>query len=313
MGIKHSKVSLVADGSDPEKVQGSDWNEDHVIDDAAAVRADLELEDLATLAPSGTPTDLLTGTGTWKKWDQFDLTYPVTAAQGLLFRYNSNISQTDIDPNGHATKIYDISGNALHSTDNTTNPPKWIPRGFLGRHNALYFNFNMKLMISGVQDIASPFVGSIIFVGKSFVASGNGHIYNWKGNPIGFGSDTPLDFIYNGTLPTAHTYSAQTKVHLPDGSLGQSVVAQHVYNGANSKQRYNGVEINKNPGITLSGSTNLFTIGSDSSSGVGGGTAQTCRMLLVDFAIFNFALDATQRLAIDDYYKAFYGFSYPAA
>lgn len=313
MGINHAKVSAVADGSDPTKVQGSDWNDDHVITDPAAVRDDLELEALATLAPSAVGDQVLMGTGNWKKWDQFDLTYPITAAQGLLFRYNSNISQTDVDTNGHATKIYDISGNALHSSTNTTNPPKWIPRGFLGRHNALYFNFNMKLMISGVQAIASPFAGSVIFVGKSFVASGNSHIYNWSGNPIGFGSDTPLDFMYNGTLPTAHTYSAQTKVHLPDGSLGQTVVAQHVYNGANSKQRYNGNEINKNPGITASGATNLFTIGSDSSTGVGGATAQTCRMLLVDFAIFNFALDATQRLAIDEYYKAFYGLYYPAA
>src|SRR6188768_4302015 len=48
MGIKHLKVSTVPDGTDPTQIQGSDWNEEHVIDDPASVRDDLELGSAAT-------------------------------------------------------------------------------------------------------------------------------------------------------------------------------------------------------------------------------------------------------------------------
>jgi hypothetical protein len=50
MGIKHTRVSTVSDDlAQPTLIQPSDWNDDHVIDDPAAVRAELELGALSAL------------------------------------------------------------------------------------------------------------------------------------------------------------------------------------------------------------------------------------------------------------------------
>lgn len=56
--IKHDKVSSAGSDGDPNHVQGSDWNADHVIDDPVAVIAELGL---AAVATSGSGTDLAAG------------------------------------------------------------------------------------------------------------------------------------------------------------------------------------------------------------------------------------------------------------
>lgn len=60
MGIKHTRISAISDDpSQPSLIQPSDWNDDHTIDDPAAVRADLELGALAAkdTVASGDITD----------------------------------------------------------------------------------------------------------------------------------------------------------------------------------------------------------------------------------------------------------------
>lgn len=57
--IKHIFVSPADDDGNPDLVQGPHWNAPHVIDDPEAVRAALELADIAT---SGSASDLVAGT-----------------------------------------------------------------------------------------------------------------------------------------------------------------------------------------------------------------------------------------------------------
>lgn len=53
--IKHAKISSAASDGDSTHVQGSDWNDPHIINDPAAVRTAL---DLATIATTGDGGDL---------------------------------------------------------------------------------------------------------------------------------------------------------------------------------------------------------------------------------------------------------------
>lgn len=266
-------------------------------------------------APKGPndPTKFLDATGAWAVPGSASATplYPFNSGTGLLWRYNSLLSQTDLSTAMFATKLYDISGNANHSLSNTTNPPKWVLGGFMGRYPAVYFSGFERILIDGIASIASPFKGSIVFVGWQFAAGGgNSHLYNWSGNPIGFGSTSCLDFMYNGTLPAAHAYSANSLLKRPPfmsaTDSSHIVVGMHSYDGASSVQRMNARDETKSPGTTASGSTNKFTIGSDASTGVGGGVAQAAKAVIVDFAIFNFALSVAQMNALDVYYKALY-------
>lgn len=59
--IVHDKVSSAGSDGDPNHVQGSDWNADHVIDDPVAVIASLGL---AAIATSGSGADLVGGSVT---------------------------------------------------------------------------------------------------------------------------------------------------------------------------------------------------------------------------------------------------------
>jgi hypothetical protein len=181
----------------------------------------------------------------------------------------------------------------------------------MGKYPALFFNFGMKLMINTMPQLLTPLACTIVFVGMNFESSGNSHVYNYSGNPIGFGATTPLDFMYNGTLPAAHLSAAETTSAVPNAIYGRyPVVNIHAYNGASSVQAINGTEETKSPNTLSTGTSNHFTIGSDSSSGVGGGTAQTCRMLLAEICVFNYVLNSTDRGLLNAYYKSLYGMSF---
>lgn len=232
--------------------------------------------------------------------------FPWTPATGLLARWNALYSQTDLMTRGYAKKFYDISGNGKHSDTNTTNPPKFAPNGFMGQFPGWYFDFNMKMTFSGIAQLLTPLKCTVLIVAQDLVSSGNSHIYNWAGNPIGFGATTPLDFMYNGTLPAAHPDSqAILQEHRPS-IYGQTypVVAIHSYDGASSINSINGYDQAISPGTASTGVTNFFTIGSDSSSGIGSGTAQTCRMMLFEMALLNFAASAADRVKAYRYYRA---------
>lgn len=116
MGIKHLKVSTVPDGTDPTQIQGSDWNEDHTIDDPAAVRADLELGSSATQPSSA-----------------FDAAGSATAAQAAAESYADGvgddtlaaaISYTD---SAIAADVDDVD---VHFTDVTTGNASSTKHGF---------------------------------------------------------------------------------------------------------------------------------------------------------------------------------------
>jgi hypothetical protein len=71
--IKHLFVSAAGDDGDADHVQGSHWNQDHSIDDPAAVRSALSL---ATIATTGNASDL---TGTLPSGSLPNLTGEVTS------------------------------------------------------------------------------------------------------------------------------------------------------------------------------------------------------------------------------------------
>jgi hypothetical protein len=261
---------------------------------------------------SGASTDYLGGEGLYHSVATAAPAYPFTSGTGLMLRYNATLSNKDLTAKGYVQKWYDISGNARNTTTNTTNPPKWTDAGLIGKFPALFFDLSMKLMVAAMPALGAPLACTIVFVLMNAESSGNSHIYNWAGNPIGFGSGTPLDFMFNGTLPAAHPMSAESQLHVPTGILGKyPAIGIHVYNGAASVQSINNNEVTVSPGTGATGTTNLFTIGSDSSTGIGGATASSARMLLADVAVLNFAATALQRASILAYYRSFYGMSTP--
>lgn len=237
--------------------------------------------------------------------------YPFVAADGMLFRWNSMLSRVDLSSLGFANKGYDISGNGRDIINNVTNPPKWLPMGFNRKFHAVYFDGTVKWMVNGMPQLPSPLACTVVFVGQGFISGGNSHIYNWSGNPIGFGSNTPLDFMYNGTLPAAHPMSGESFNRVPSALDRYPIIGIHVYNGAASVQSLNNNEVTVSPGTAVTGVTNNFTIGSDSSSGVGGGVAQAATMRLAEMATFNFAFSAAQRAAMYTYLRAFFELPIP--
>ena len=236
--------------------------------------------------------------------------YPFDSTTGLMFRWNASLAQTDLSSKGYGIKIYDISGNARHGDTNNTNPPKFLHRGFLNGFPALWFHGSARLTISAMPGLAAPLACTIIFIGQDFVktASGNCHIYNWAGNPIGFGGgNTPLAFMYDGTLPAEHPMSLDENSNLPTGLSGYPALAIHVYNGAASVQSINNNEQTVNPGTLATGATNFFTIGSDSASSPG----SWVKMILHEIAVLNFAASAVQRASLYTYYKTLLGMKLP--
>lgn len=222
--------------------------------------------------------------------------YPFTAAaDGLMLRWNAKYSRTDIDTAQYVTKMYDISGNARHSDTNASNGPRWLPRGMLGGHAGVYFNGTKRMTFSALPGLGAPLACTILFIGKDFqILTGNSHLYNWGGNPIGFGTTTNLDYMYNGTLPTAHFSSNESRNAIPgDYALGYPIVGIHVYNGAASVQSLNGREETKSPGTAATGATNSFTLGSDS----GTSPASWSKMMLWEIAVLSQAISAAKRAA----------------
>lgn len=288
---------------------------------ANVIETDISLSDITTVNASTTKhgflkklsnvaTEYMDGTGNWSNPLTAVPIFPALSG-GPMVRYNAILSSKTLSNRGYVTQWNDISGNGRHTFSNTTNPPKWMDAAFLSKFPCLYFDFSMKLMINTMPQLLTPLACTIVFVGQNFESSGNSHIYNYSGNPIGFGSGTPLDFMYNGTLPAAHAMSSESGSHIPTGYASkQPIVGIHVYNGASSVQSINNLEETKSPGTASTGTTNNFTIGSDSSSGVGGGTAQTCRMLLAEMCVFNYAMGSTDRASLIAYYKSLYGMSF---
>jgi hypothetical protein len=288
---------------------------------STVIETDLSLTDITTANAStsqhglmkklsGVATEYFSGTGVFSTPGSASaIAFPALSGSPMV-RYNAILSPKTLNNRGYVNKWFDLTANVRDTFTNTTNPPKWTDFGFMHKFPALYFNFGMKLMINTMPQLLTPLACTIVFVGMNFEASGNSHIYNYSGNPIGFGSGTPLDFMYNGTLPAAHAMSAEVGTAVPTGITKYPLVAIHVYNGASSVQSINNLEETKSPGTASTGTTNNFTIGSDSSSGVGGGTAQTCRMLLAELCVFNYAMGSTDRASLLAYYKSLYGMSF---
>jgi hypothetical protein len=219
---------------------------------------------------------------------------PETIAPSL--RINCLLSALTLNARGYCTKITDISGNGRDSATNTTNPPKFVHSAFNGLP-ALFFNGAQRHTFAGMPTIASPLALTVWGIGSAWgIASGNSHIYNYRGNPIGFSATTSLEFIYNGTLPAAHPDSqAIVQEHRPDGMLGHPVFFIHIYNGAASINNVNGSRhTGLNPNNIASGSTNDFAIGSDCSAPANTNAASYNRMLLHEFGVVSRAITATE-------------------
>ena len=285
---------------------------------ATATESNITLADVTTLDVSttkhgltpklpGDVTKFLDGNGNWTVAGTTLPTFPFTSATGLMFRWNASLGNKTLNSLGYATKIFDMSGNGRDSAVSTI-PPKWIDGVFMGKFPGIYFDLGHRLMINSFPSIGSPFAATICFVGMAFGSSGNSHIYNWSGNPIGFGATTPLDFMYNLTLPAAHPVSSDTSLHKPiNDPWRQPVIGIHSYNGASSVQSLNNNEATINPGIAATGAVNGFAIGADSATTAG----SFARMLLVEICVLNFAANSTQRQALLAYYKSLYGLTTP--
>lgn len=234
--------------------------------------------------------------------------YPFTSATGLMWRWNAALSRTDLTPLGYAKKLYDISGNARHSDTNVTNPPKWNSRGFNWGYPCIYFNSGQRITVSALPGLGAPLTCTIIFLVHDVAGGGgNAHIYNWSGSPIGFGATSPLDFMYNGTLPAAHPVGAESVGNRSAEMTSYPVVGLHVFNSAASVQSLNNNEVVVNPGNSATGATNSFTIGGDSST-AGGSYA---KFKLHEMAVLNFAASAGDRAKLLAYYTAMAGIVTP--
>lgn len=232
--------------------------------------------------------------------------FPFSAAQCPL-RVHAGLSAKTWHNRGFVTSLSDLSGNAHHSSVNNTNPPRYIPRGLQGLP-AIFFNLGHRFVFPGVPQIVSPFIATVVGIGYDWGASGNSHLYNWAGNPIGFSAVTCLEFIYNGTLPAAHPDSQSiVQDHRTKAYDGLPAVFIHIYNQAAS---VNSVNNNRqagiNPGNASSGTTNSFTIGGDSSTGGG----SYSRWAMQELFILNFAVSAAQETAIHDYVRANHRMNY---
>lgn len=234
--------------------------------------------------------------------------FPFSAAQCLL-RINAKLSAKTYTAKSYCNKINDLSGNGNHSATNNTNPPKYIHRSLQGMPG-LFFNGGQRLTFPGVPQAASPIHVTICGVGYDWGApSGNSHIYNWAGNPIGFSATTSLEFIYNGTLPSGQPDSANiVGDQKPDGWLSHPAAFIHVYDSTSASM--NKVNGSRQTGLTVgnsaSGTTNSFTIGGDSSTG----GASYNRMVLLELFVLNFSINATQEAQIDDYFKTNFRMDY---
>jgi hypothetical protein len=221
---------------------------------------------------------------------------PETIAASTLMRINVLRSALTLTARGYCSKITDISGNGRDSDLNTTNPPKLVHSGF-NSLPALFFDGGQRHTFSTVPSLGSPLACTLWGIGSAWGApSGNSHIYNWAGNPIGFSATTSLEFMYNGTLPGAHPDSQGiVQEHTGVVLLGYPVFFIHIYNGAASVNNVNGSrQTGFNPGTVATGSTNKFTIGSDASGAPNASAGSYNRMLLHEFGVANRAISAAE-------------------
>lgn len=232
--------------------------------------------------------------------------FPITA--NVMLRYSVRRSQTDLDTNGYVTKLYDISGNARHS-DVVTAKPKYLDRCFNNKFPGLRFNGSSRVTFSALPGLGAPLAATIVFIVQNCQgASGNGHLYNWSGNPIGFGPSSPMDFMYNGTLPAAHPAgNAVNLVDLPPQFLGHPAISIHAFAGVASVQSINGREVTVSPGTGATGATNSFTVGSDSAAGPG----NFSKLILAEFAVISGTLTGTDRTKLVRYAEAEWGIKSP--
>jgi hypothetical protein len=235
--------------------------------------------------------------------------FPTTAA-ALYWRWSALRSQTDNDADGYAIKAYDISGNAWHTdgTGGVTNSPRWLDAATNGRPGVWFAGTNRRWKITALGTGKTMPV-TILFVGRDFqIVSGNSHIYNWAGNPIGFGATTPLDYMYNGTLPAAHARSATSDDTMPVGMNGRPIIGIHQYDSvaASSIQSLNNQEQTVNAGNATGGTTGVFVIGADSTA-----AAQWSKFILNEFVIINGLLTAPERAAFIAFFTAEWGIKTP--
>lgn len=231
--------------------------------------------------------------------------FPITS--NLYARYSARRSQIDLSNNGYVNKWYDISGNGRHSDNNTTNPPKYLDRAINNRYPGIANMSANTLKFSALTALGSPFTATIIVICQNMRGfSGNGHLYNWAGNPIGFGPVCPLDRMYNGTLPAVHPGAAGVNdADLPPQFLAHPAVVIHAYNGASSIQSINNREATVSPGTTAGGTTNEFRIFQSNTA------TDVSKGIIGEIIIVNAFLNSTDRVKVVRWAEAEWGIKSP--
>jgi hypothetical protein len=231
--------------------------------------------------------------------------FPITS--NLYARYSARRSRIDLDTNGYVTKWYDISGNARDSDTAAANKCKYMDRVLNNKYPAVVNTSSNTLKFSALAAQGSPFTCTLVFIVQNMKGfSGNGHLYNWAGNPIGFGPASPLDRMYNGTLPAAHPGGAGVNdADLPPQFLAHPAVVIHAFNGASSIQSINNREVTVSPGTTAGGATNEFRI-FQSNTGT-----DVAKGMIGEFFIVTAFLNSTDRLKIVRWAEAEWGIRSP--
>lgn len=215
--------------------------------------------------------------------------FPITS--GVVARYSARRSRIDLDTSGYVTKWYDISGNARDSDTFASNKPKYLHRAFANKWPCLLGNGATRMTFAAIPSLGSPLTCTIVFIVQNCLAvGGNGHLYNYAGNPIGFGPASPLDRMYNGTLPSAHPNgNGVNNADLPPQYTAHPAISIHAFNGASSIQSINGREVTVSPGTGATGATGSFTVWMSSTF------TDASKGLVAEFFIINTFLNSTDR------------------
>lgn len=287
-GIKHTKVSTLSDGSNANQVQPSDWNADHEIDDPAVTRAALGLGSAATHAAS----DFAAAGGVLRP------VFPTIS--NLQLRLSAEYSAIT-HAAGLVTGVSDLSGNGRDAINGSTNGK---PRLFLRRFNNGWPCFwmsgtNDRHLQCTIPNIAAPCT-VVTVCEELLLGTGGGNLYrDGLDRGVGYmngGTDWSIFGTSSGITSSA-LYNQNHDRSPTNGPSGQPCVRIDVYNNASSLMSNNGVEVTGT--VTCSGTIfgGTLHIGNDQTP------AQSVKMLMYEFLVFDKALSPTERGLLNAYYR----------
>lgn len=286
--IKHSKTSEFSDNGNANQIQPSDWNADHEIDDAAAVRTALGLGSAALHSA----TDFEAAGGSLRP------VFPTIS--NLVLRLSAEYSAIT-HAAGLVTGVTDLSGNGLDAVNGSTNgKPRYFPRRFNHGYPALWFDgTNNKHLRLTLPNIAAP-ATVVVVCEELLLGTGGANIYRDSSDRgVGYmngGSEWSI-FGTSSGLSSSALYNQNHDRSPTNGPTGQPCVRIDLYNNASSLISNNGVEVTGT--VTSSGTIfgGPFNIGNDE------GITQSVKMLLYEFLIFDKALSPTERGLLNAYYR----------